>query len=188
MLLAALAASLVEVGYLESIRRLVKGASESQFSLIYSGLIIGVSIVVLRIFVTAFTTWAETLFQQKTLVSLQTRLPQSLGSTSPQELAKVHTGDLTSRVWTSAALAQKGINRHGIELAKNIIQLVLAFAYFSWVNLRLSLAIIAFTLIYPLVTAGLGRRLRREHDRAHADEASRDELLTDMIQAPVEIP
>lgn len=187
LLLAALAASLVEVGYLESIRRLVKGASESQFSLIYSGLIIGVSIVVLRIFVTAFTTWAETIFQQKTLVSLQTRLLQSLGSTSPQELAKVHTGDLSSRVWTSAAAAQKGINQHGIELAKNIIQLVLAFAYFSWVNLPLSLAIIAFTLIYPLVTAGLGRRLQREHDRLHADEASRDELLTDMIQAPVEI-
>lgn len=65
LLFAALVASLVEVGYLESIRRLVKGASESQFSLIYSGLLIGVSIVVLRIVVTVFTTWTETAFQQK---------------------------------------------------------------------------------------------------------------------------
>ncbi|MBU5353836.1 ABC transporter ATP-binding protein [Paenibacillus silvae] len=187
LLFAALVASLVEVGYLESIRRLVKGASESQFSLIYSGLLIGVSIVVLRIVVTVFTTWTETAFQQKTQVSIQSRLLHSLGQTNTQELAKYHTGDLTSRVWTSAAEAQKGINQHGIELAKNIIQLLLAFAYFSWVNLPLTLAIIAFTLIYPLVTVGLGKKLQREHDQMHASEASRDELLTDVIHAPVEI-
>ncbi|GGH55491.1 hypothetical protein GCM10008014_25150 [Paenibacillus silvae] len=187
LLFAALVASLVEVGYLESIRRLVKGASESQFSLIYSGLLIGVSIVVLRIVVTVFTTWTETAFQQKTQVSIQSRLLHSLGQTKTQELAKYHTGDLTSRVWTSAAEAQKGINQHGIELAKNIIQLLLAFAYFSWVNLPLTLAIIAFTLIYPLVTVGLGKKLQREHDQMHASEASRDELLTDVIHAPVEI-
>ncbi|MDP9701591.1 ABC-type bacteriocin/lantibiotic exporter with double-glycine peptidase domain [Paenibacillus intestini] len=187
LLLAALAASLVEVGYLESIRRLVKGAAESQFSLIYSGLIIGVLIVVLRVIVSLFTTWSETLFQQKTQVFLQSKMLHSLARTDTQELAKYHTGDLTSRVWTSATEAQKGINQHGIELAKNMIQLVLAFAYFSWVNLQLALAIIAFTLIYPLVTAGLGRKLQREHDRLNASAAARDELLTDIIQAPVEI-
>jgi ABC-type multidrug transport system fused ATPase/permease subunit len=187
LLIAALAASLVEVGYLESIRRLVKGAAESQFSLMYSGLIIGVSIVVLRVIVSLFTTWSETLFQQKTQVFLQSRLLHSLARTDTQELAKYHTGDLTSRVWTSATEAQKGINQHGIELAKNMIQLLLAFAYFSWVNLQLALAIIAFTLIYPLVTAGLGRKLQREHDRLNASAAERDELLTDIIQAPVEI-
>ncbi|WP_434752348.1 ABC transporter ATP-binding protein [Paenibacillus amylolyticus] len=187
LLVAALAASLVEVGYLESIRRLVKGAAESQFSLIYSGLTIGVSIVVLRAMVSLFTTWSETLFQQKTLVFLQSRLLHSLGLTDTQELARYHLGDLTSRVWTSATEAQKGINQHGIELAKNMIQLLLAFAYFSWVNLQLALAIIAFTLIYPLVTAGLGKKLQREHDRLNASAAERDELLTDIIQAPVEI-
>lgn len=187
LLIAALAASLVEVGYLESIRRLVKGAAESQFSLIYSGLIIGVFIVVLRAIVSLFTTWLETIFQQKTQVFLQSRLLHSLARTDTQELAKYHTGDLTSRVWTSATEAQKGINQHGIELTKNIIQLVLAFAYFSWVSLPLTMAIIAFTLIYPLVTAGLGRKLQREHDRLNASAAARDELLTDIIQAPVEI-
>ncbi|MGQ8871104.1 ABC transporter ATP-binding protein [Paenibacillus sp. TSA_86.1] len=187
LLIAALAASLVEVGYLESIRRLVKGAAESQFSLMYSGLIIGFSIVVLRVIVSLFTTWSETLLKQKTQVFLQSRLLHSLARTDTQELAKYHTGDLTSRVWTSATEAQKGINQHGIELAKNMIQLLLAFAYFSWVNLQLALAIIAFTLIYPLVTAGLGRKLQREHDRLNASAAERDELLTDIIQAPVEI-
>lgn len=54
-------------------------------------------------------------------------------------------------------------------------------------NLPLTLAIIAFTLIYPLVTVGLGKKLQREHDQMHASEASRDELLTDVIHAPVEI-
>lgn len=187
LLFAAFAVSLIEVGYMESIRRLVKGATESQFPLIYSGLTIGVSIVVLRVGVITFMTWAETLFQQKTLLVVQSQLLRSLGHTEIQELANYHTGDLTSRVWTSAKEAQKGINQHGIELVKNIIQLILAFAYFSWVNLPLSLSIIAFTLIYPLVTVGLGRRLQREHDRLNASAAARDELLTEIIQAPVEI-
>ncbi|WP_440117588.1 ABC transporter ATP-binding protein [Paenibacillus sp. QZ-Y1] len=187
LLFAAFIVSLIEVGYLESIRRLVKGATESQFPLLYSGLIIGVSIVVLRLIVTAFMTWVETLFQQKTLLSVQCLLLRSLGNTETGDLAHYHTGDLSSRVWTSAKEAQKGINQHGIELAKNMIQLILAFAYFSWVNLPLSLAIIAFTLIYPLVTVGLGRRLQRQHDQLNASAASRDEMLTEIIQAPVEI-
>ncbi|QZN78478.1 ABC transporter ATP-binding protein [Paenibacillus sp. DR312] len=187
LLFAACMVSLIEVGYLESIRRLVKGATEAQFSLLYSGLIIGVSIVVLRLIVTAFMTRVETLFQQKTLLSMQSLLFSSLGNTETRDLAHYHTGDLTSRVWTSAKEAQKGINQHGIELVKNIIQLILAFAYFSWVNLPLSLAIIAFTLIYPLVTVGLGKRLQRRHDQLNASAASRDEILTEIIQAPVEI-
>ena len=172
---------------MESSRRLVKGATEAQFSLLYSGLIIGVSIVVLRLIVTAFMTRVETLFQQKTLLSMRSLLLSSLGNTETRDLAYYHTGDLTSRIWTSAKEAQKGINQHGIELAKNIIQLILAFAYFSWVNLPLSLAIIAFTLIYPLVTVGLGKRLQRQHDQLNASAASRDEMLTEIIQAPVEI-
>ncbi|MCM3172880.1 ABC transporter ATP-binding protein [Paenibacillus sp. MER 99-2] len=187
LLFAAFAASLIEVGYLESIRRLVKGATESQVSLIYSGLIIGALIVVLRILVTAFMTWIETLFQQKSLLSVQTLLLSSLGNTETRDLTPYHTGDLTARIWTSAKEAQKGINQHGIELAKNIIQLILAFAYFSWVNLPLSLAVIAFTLIYPLITVGLGRRLQRQHDLLNASAAARDEMLTEIIQAPVEI-
>ncbi|WP_083677310.1 ABC transporter ATP-binding protein [Paenibacillus amylolyticus] len=187
LLFAACMVSLIEVGYLESIRRLVKGATEAQFSLLYSGLIIGVSIVVLRLIVTAFMTRVETLFQQKTLLSVQSLLLSSFSNTETRDLAHYHTGDLTSRIWTSAKEAQKGINQHGIELAKNIIQLILAFAYFSWVNLPLSLAIIAFTLIYPLVTVGLGKRLQRRHDQLNASAASRDEILTEIIQAPVEI-
>ncbi|WP_458461722.1 ABC transporter transmembrane domain-containing protein, partial [Paenibacillus sp.] len=187
LLFAACMVSLIEVGYLESIRRLVKGATEAQFSLLYSGLIIGVSIVVLRLIVTAFMTRVETLFQQKTLLSVQSLMLSSFSNTETRDLAHYHTGDLTSRVWTSAKEAQKGINQHGIELAKNIIQLILAFAYFSWVNLPLSLAIIAFTLIYPLVTVGLGKRLQRRHDQLNASAASRDEILTEIIQAPVEI-
>lgn len=187
LLFAACMVSLIEVGYLESIRRLVKGATEAQFSLLYSGLIIGVSIVGLRLVVTAFMTRVETLFQQKTLLSVQSLLLSSFGNTETRDLAHYHTGDLTSRVWTSAKEAQKGINQHGIELTKNIIQLILAFAYFSWVNLPLSLAIIAFTLIYPLVTVGLGKRLQRQHDQLNASAASRDEMLTEIIQAPVEI-
>ncbi|WP_405171998.1 ABC transporter ATP-binding protein [Paenibacillus sp. FSL H8-0280] len=187
LLFAACLVSLIEVGYLESIRRLVKGATEAQFSLLYSGLIIGVSIVVLRLIVTAFMTRVETLFQQKTLLSVQSLLLSSFSNTETRDLAHYHTGDLTSRVWTSAKEAQKGINQHGIELAKNIIQLILAFAYFSWVNLPLSLAIIAFTLIYPLVTVGLGKRLQIRHDQLNASAASRDEILTEIIQAPVEI-
>ncbi|WP_340016194.1 ABC transporter ATP-binding protein [Paenibacillus sp. FSL K6-1318] len=187
LLFAAFMVSLIEVGYLESIRRLVKGATEAQFSLLYSGLIIGVSIVVLRLIVTAFMTRVETLFQQKTLLSVQSLLLSSFSNTETRDLAHYHTGDLTSRVWTSAKEAQKGINQHGIELAKNIIQLILAFAYFSWVNLPLSLAIIAFTLIYPLVTVGLGKRLQKQHDQLNASAASRDEMLTEIIQAPVEI-
>lgn len=187
LLFAAFMVSLIEVGYLESIRRLVKGATESKFPLLYSGLIIGVSIVVLRLIVTVFMTWVETLFQQKTLLSMQSLLLKSLGITETRDLANYHTGDLSSRVWTSAKEAQKGINQHGIELAKNVIQLILAFAYFSWVSLPLSLAIIAFTLIYPLVTVGLGRRLQRQHDQLNVSAASRDEMLTEIIQAPVEI-
>ncbi|WP_062326768.1 ABC transporter ATP-binding protein [Paenibacillus pabuli] len=187
LLCAALAISLIEVGYMESIRRLVKGATESHFPLIYSGLAIGVSIVALRVIVTAIMTWLETLFQQKSLLSLQMMLLTSLGDTAPRELTHYHTGDLTARVWTSAKEAQNGLNQHGIELAKNIIQLILAFAYFSWVNLPLSLAIIIFTLVYPVVTMRLGSRLQRRHDQLNADAAARDALLTEVIQAPLEI-
>ncbi|MGN7411584.1 ABC transporter ATP-binding protein [Paenibacillus sp. SAF-068] len=187
LLFAAFMVSLIEVGYLESIRRLVKGATESQFPLLYSGLIIGVCVVVLRLVVTAFMTWVETLFQQKTLLAVQSLLLGSLGNTETRDLEPYHTGDLSSRVWTSAKEAQRGVNQHGIELSKNIIQLILAFAYFSWVNLPLSMAIIAFTLIYPFVTVGLGRRLQRQHDQLNTSAASRDEMLTEIIQAPVEI-
>ncbi|WP_181151007.1 ABC transporter ATP-binding protein [Paenibacillus sp. PCH8] len=187
LLFAAFTVSLIEVGYLESIRRLVKGATESQFPLIYSGLIIGAFIVVLRMIVTVFMTWVETLFQQKSLLSVQSLLLRSYGNTEARDLTPYHTGDLTARVWTSAKEAQKGINQHGIELAKNIIQLVLAFAYFSWVNLPLSLAVVAFTLIYPLVTVGLSKRLQGKHDQLNVSAAARDEMLTDIIQAPVEI-
>jgi ABC-type multidrug transport system fused ATPase/permease subunit len=187
LLLISIAASLIEVGYMESIRRIVKGATEASAGMVYSGAILGLAMIVLRFVGDAWSSHMTVTLNNRSVTHLQTQLLSKLASSSYQETGAYHSGDLANRVWDSARDAQLGLNEKMISLLRNGIQLVIAFIYFSWVNITLSLGLIGYTLLFIFLAVPISRWLHKSYDIRNALTAERDSLLTEVIHAPEEI-
>ncbi|BBH24356.1 ABC transporter permease/ATP-binding protein [Paenibacillus baekrokdamisoli] len=187
LLAASIITSFIEVGYMEAIRRIIKGATETNVGLVYGGAVLGICIIVSRVLITTLTTWLSTALNNISVMSLQSAMLTKLADASFGETQRYHTGDLTSRVWDSAREAQLGLNDKLISLLRNIIQIVIAFLYFSWINMTLSLGVIGYTLLFSAVAIPLSKWLRKSHDEHNIQVAERDSFLTDVVQAPEEI-
>lgn len=172
---------------MESIRRLVNGAVETNVKLVYSGAILGAGIIGIRFAIAMFTSRMSASLNNTSVTHLQWTILHKLSKVSISSIQQHHSGDLTSRVWDSAREAQLGINEKLLTLLQSVIQLGIAFLYFSWINIPLSLGVIGYTLFFSFVAIPISKVLRRKYDERNAAAAERDAFLTDTIHAAEDI-
>ncbi|WP_018757667.1 ABC transporter ATP-binding protein [Paenibacillus terrigena] len=187
ILVLSILTAIMETGYMESIRRLVNGAVETNVGMVYSGAILGAGIIVIRFVIAAFASRMSALLNNVSVTHLQWTMLEKLSKISMPTIQQVHSGDLTSRVWDSAREAQFGINDKLLSMLQSVIQLGIAFLYFSWINIPLSLGVIGYTIFFSFIAVPISRVLRRRYDERNAAAADRDSFLTDTVHASEEI-
>ncbi|MBH5318850.1 ABC transporter ATP-binding protein [Paenibacillus sp. GSMTC-2017] len=119
LIVPSIIASVIEVGYMESIRRIVKGATNSNLDLVYGGAILGIGIILFRFINSMITTWLKSTLNNNSVTKLQTSMLAKLVRSRTKETQHYHSGDLTSRVWDSARAAQAGFNDSFISMLRN---------------------------------------------------------------------
>lgn len=184
---ASLLSTVMQLGLIEATRRMITGAAEQVPGAVYSGMLIGLAAILLLLANDAAVAWLKASFANRSTARLQLRLLKEVTSRPLPELAQYHSSELYGRINDSAAEAQKGLSEKVVLFLVQVVQLGAAFAYFSWLNMQLTLGMIVLALLYPLLTYPLTGRLRRQHDRGHREAAQGDEFLQDAIQGSLSV-
>jgi ATP-binding cassette, subfamily B, multidrug efflux pump len=187
LIAAALLSTVLGLGMIEAARRMITGTTEQSLALIYSGMLIGLAALVLQFMNQHALAWLKATCDNRSTARLQLRLLKVVSTLPMLELAQYHSSDLYGRITDSVAKAQDGLNDKLVRFVTNLVQLGVAFAYFGWLNLPLTLGMIGFALAFPMLTYPLTGRLRRQHDRRHAEAAHSDEFLQDAIQGGLNV-
>ncbi|MFF2089293.1 ABC transporter ATP-binding protein [Paenibacillus sp. NPDC058174] len=182
VILGSLLSTVIGLGIIEATRRMITGAAEHSSALVYSGIYIGLAAIAVQLTINVVIAWLKSVFYNQSTSRLQMKLIQAVSMRKMSELAEYHSSDLYSRINDSAAEAQKGLNDKFLLLFTNIVQLAVAFAYFSWLNMTLTLGMIGFALAFPVVTYPLTGLLKRQHDQRNTEAARGDSFLQDAIQ------
>lgn len=182
LILLSVISSVIGVGVMESIRRIVTGATAGNTTLIYSGALIGFIVIVVRFANNMGITWLNATFNNMSITHFQASLFQAISLKKLTKLEAYQSADLTNRVVESVPDAQAAINEKFVSFFTSVIQIMAAIAYFSWLNVELTIGIIAFTLIYPLVTYPLTGMIARKYDQRNDAVANKDMLIQETTQ------
>ncbi|WP_042160934.1 ABC transporter ATP-binding protein [Paenibacillus gorillae] len=182
VILASLLSTVIGLGIIEATRRMITGAAEHSSALVYSGIYVGLAAITAQLTINVVIAWLKSVFYNQSTSRLQMKLLQAVSLKKISDLADYHSSDLYSRINDSAAEAQKGLNDKFLLFFTNIVQLGVAFAYFSWLNLTLTLGMIGFALAFPVITYPLTGLLKRQHDQRNTEAARGDSFLQDAIQ------
>lgn len=187
LLLIVVCASFVHLGYLEAVRQIVSGATSKSLNPVYygavlAGLTTGLQLV-LRLLQEKIMVKVKTI----SITEMQSHVLNRIYAKKQEEMDNYHSSDLVGRLLNSVTAAQTGVNEKALSLFGNVMQVVMAMAYFSWLNLPLTLGLIGFALSYPLLVYPISRYLRVQHDR-HGDEiARRDVVLQEAVQGSQDV-
>ncbi|GMK39508.1 ABC transporter ATP-binding protein [Paenibacillus sp. CCS19] len=187
LITSSLLSTVLGLGIVEATRRIITGAAEQALAPIYSGLLIGLAAVAVQFINQLVITWLKATVDNRATARLQLELLRKVTTQPGMKIEQYHSSELYGRITDSAAEAQSGLNDKLIRLVTNLVQLVVSFAYFSWLNLPLTLGMIGFALAFPLLVYRLTGRLNRQHDRRHEELASSDILLQDAIQGGMNV-
>ncbi|RXZ80897.1 ABC transporter ATP-binding protein [Paenibacillaceae bacterium] len=179
---ASLLSTVIGLGIMESVRRIVSGAADMATDMIYSGFAIGLAAIAAGSLNNLAVVWLQATFHNKSTSDLQLRMLHTVVSKKLSQLESFHSADLSARVTDSVSETQKGLNEKLVLFFTNLFQMAVAFAYFSWLNLPLTLGMIVFTVAFPLLTYPLSGRLRRNYDERNDTTARKDIVLQDAIQ------
>ncbi|QYR20296.1 ABC transporter ATP-binding protein/permease [Paenibacillus sp. sptzw28] len=182
IIFASLLSTVIGLGIMEATRRIITGASDKVPALIYSGLFVGLAAIVLQFANNIAISWLKATFYNRSTTRLQMRLLHLVSTKKMSELAEYHSSDLYGRITDSVAEAQRGLNDKFPLFFTNIVQLGVAFTYFSWLNMTLTIGMLCFALAFPVLTYPLTGRLRNQHDLRNCEGAHSGEFLQDAIQ------
>jgi ABC-type bacteriocin/lantibiotic exporters, contain an N-terminal double-glycine peptidase domain len=187
LITTSLLSTVLGLGIVEATRRIITGAAVQSLSPIYSGLIIGLAAVVAQFINQLAITRLKSAVDNRATTRLQLKLLTKVVAQPAMKAEQYHSSELYSRITESAAEAQNGLNDKLIRLVTNFVQLIVSFTYFSWLNLPLTLGMIGFALIFPLLTYPLAGCINRQHVRRHEEQASSDIVLQDAIQGGLNV-
>lgn len=182
LILLSVISSVIGVGVMESIRRIVTGATDGNASMIYGGALIGLTVILVRFANNMGITWLNATFNNMSITHFQASLFKAISLKKLTHLEAYQSADLTNRVMESVPNAQAAINEKFVAFFTSVIQIIAAITYFSWLNIELTVGIIAFTLIYPLVTYPLTGIIARKYDQRNDAVANKDMLIQETSQ------
>jgi len=187
VLVIALCTATAGIGYLESIRRMVTGATSGQIEMIYSGGILAVVVVIVQAGFQIIQSRVLAKVKLASTTGLQLHVLTRMHKKNQSDLEKYHTSDLTSRTIQAVSDAQAGLTDKLLVFFTNAIQIGMSIAYFSWLNITLTMGLIAFTLAYPVITFLFSKILRKQFDKRGGEEAEMEIQLHDAINGAEEV-
>jgi len=187
LFLIALCTATAGIGYLESIRRMVTGATSGQIEMIYSGGILAVVVVIVQAGFQIIQSRVLAKVKLASTTGLQLHVLTRMHKKNQSDLEKYHTSDLTSRTIQAVSDAQAGLTDKLLVFFTNAIQIGMSIAYFSWLNITLTMGLIAFTLAYPVITFLFSKILRKQFDKRGGEEAEMEIQLHDAINGAEEV-
>lgn len=180
-------ASFVNLGYLEAVRQIVSGATSKTLQPVYYGAVLAGLTTGLQLALSLLQEKIMVKLKNQSITSMQNHVLNELYGKKQEELDRFHSSDLVGRLLNSVTAAQTGISEKALTLFSNVMQVVVAMAYFTWLNLPLTLGLIGFALSYPLLAYPISRYLRVLHDRHGDDIAHRDIVLQEAVQGSQDV-
>ncbi len=187
LLLMVVCASFVNLGYLEAVRQIVSGATSKTLQPVYYGAVLAGLTTGLQLVLSLLQEKIMIQLKNRSITSMQNHVLNELYGKKQEELDSFHSSDLVGRLLNSVTAAQTGINEKALTLFSNVMQVVMAMAYFTWLNLPLTLGLMGFALSYPLLAYPISRYLRVLHDRHGDDIAHRDIVLQEAVQGSQDV-
>jgi ABC-type multidrug transport system fused ATPase/permease subunit len=180
-------ASFVNLGYLEAVRQIVSGATSKTLQPVYYGAVLAGLTTGLQLALSLLQEKIMVKLKNQSITSMQSHVLNELYGKKQEELDSFHSSDLVGRLLNSVTAAQTGISEKALTLFSNVMQVVMAMAYFTWLNLPLTLGLMGFALSYPLLAYPISRYLRVLHDRHGDDIAHRDIVLQEAVQGSQDV-
>ncbi|SLK20236.1 MULTISPECIES: ABC transporter ATP-binding protein [unclassified Paenibacillus] len=172
----------VNIGYLESIRRIISGATTKSLDSVYMGAILAIGATIVQVLLGLLQGRVMIRVKNKSVTAMQHSVLNQLHGKQHESLEGYHSSDLVGRLLHSVDKAQSGVNEKLLVFFQNGLQVILSLAYFSWLNLPLTIGLIGFTLLYPIITYPISRVLRKNYDHQGDEIAQRDVVLQEAVQ------
>ncbi|OBZ12081.1 hypothetical protein A8L34_17405 [Bacillus sp. FJAT-27264] len=187
LLIIILCGTFVNLGYLESIRNIVAGATSKSLHLVYYGTALAGITIVLQTVINIMQTQVTVKIKNASITNMQKHVLNQLHLKKVEHIESYHSSDIVGRLLNGVTDAQTGVNDKLLAFITNALQIMMAMAYFSWLSLPLTLGLVGFTLAYPAITYPISRFLRAQYDKRGKEVADRDSILQEAIQGAEEV-
>ncbi|MFC3747620.1 ABC transporter ATP-binding protein [Paenibacillus sp. GCM10012306] len=182
-----LCGTLVNLGYLEAIRNIVAGATSKSLHLVYYGTALAGITIILQTVINITQTQVTVKIKNASITNMQKHVLGQLHRKKVEDVENYHSSDIAGRLLNGVTDAQTGVNDKLLAFITNLLQIMMAMAYFSWLSLPLTLGLVGFTLAYPAITYPISRVLRVQYDKRGKEVADRDSILQEAIQGAEEV-
>ncbi|MEK3824391.1 ABC transporter ATP-binding protein [Paenibacillus sp. FSL K6-1558] len=187
LLLIIVCLAFINLGYLESIRRIISGATSKSLQAVYIGAFLAIATTLVQIVLGLLQDRVMIKVKNESISGMQRDVLNEIYRKKQESLEDYHSSDLLGRLLSSVTNAQTGVNEKFLVLFQNLLQILFSLAYFSWLNFPLTIGLISFTLAYPMMTYPISRFLRNHYDRQGDEVAKRDVILQESVQGVEEV-
>ena len=184
ILLCVIAAvlSLANVALAESLRRIINAATNHDMSVLVSGAIFAVVVVIVDACGQFLKTYISGLLEFKSIAKLQASVLSKLLKVQMKDLDHYHSADLISRIHDSAVAAQQGINQKTIDLLSSLMQIAFLLTYLLSLQYVLTIGTLVICAFVPLVMIPFTSRLRSMHEQRQKLESAQQAFIQDTVQ------
>ncbi len=164
------------------LRMIVDAAVRNSHSELRTALIFGMAVVLLAAFSGFAVSVLRAALDARSVRSLQVRLLGHTMAARLDSLAVFTTGDLINRIHDSAAMAQSAINEEALQILQNVFQIALTLTYLSVVNLPLAVGTFAISLVTPVLSGPLSRRMVALYVARQQAQATQQSFILESVQ------
>lgn len=119
----------------------------------------------------------------RSIRALQVRIFEHMMRARLDQLARFHTGDAMNRIRDSASLAQSAVNQQAIQMFQSVMQVLLVLGYLAVVNVPLTVGTLAISLLIPLASGPLSRKLGVLYTSRQQAQSVEQGLVLESVQA-----
>lgn len=178
----ALVLSVTAVIEAEGLRKMINGATSSDFSLIISGAVMLVSLLIIVSLLTWLSVYLSTSINLEATLNFQQSTLKKLNRIRLSEIRKHHSGDYISRIYDSTREAQAGINQHMVQILQNSAAVIFLIIYLSILNWKLTLVTLFFAGVMPSIMNLLSKKIRENHYKLQQEDAKIQSFIQESIQ------
>ncbi|WP_438349374.1 ABC transporter ATP-binding protein [Paenibacillus sp. FA6] len=174
--------SLANVALAESLRRIINAATNHDMSVLVSGAIFAVVVVIVDACGEFLKTYVSGLLEFKSIAKLQASVLSKLLKVQMKDLDRYHSADFISRINDSAVAAQQGINQKTIDLLSSLMQIAFLLTYLLSLQYVLTIGTLIICSLVPLVMIPFTSRLRSMHEQRQKLETAQQAFIQDTVQ------
>ncbi len=180
--LLSFGSSLCSLGITEGLRRLVNAAQIKSRIEVWEAFYFSLTVVLVGLCVNFLSTYLRAVVNHNSIYWQQKNFFKHLIQLKQKHLEKYHSGDLFTRLDSSAYVAQDGMNNKMIDILQNAFTIILLSFYLSHLNVTLTLISLTLAISLPLLILPISGRLRKAYDKVYSTKAKINADATDIVQ------